>query len=93
MTDDAFDESLRQANARVGSTLKGKWTLDYLLGVGGMASVYAATHRNQKRVAIKMLHPELSFNAVVRQRFLREGYVASTVQHPGAVSVFDDEVR
>ncbi|HVY29901.1 MAG TPA: protein kinase [Polyangiaceae bacterium] len=92
MSDDAFDEVVRQAQTRVGRVLKDKWTLDQLLGVGGMASVYAATHRNQKRLAIKMLHPELSFNPAVRQRFLREGYVANSVQHSGAVSVFDDDV-
>ncbi len=92
MSEDAFDEMVQQAETRVGRTLKDKWTLDQLLGVGGMASVYAATHRNQKRVAIKMLHPELSFNKAVRQRFLREGYVANSVQHAGAVSVFDDDV-
>jgi serine/threonine-protein kinase len=92
MSDEAFDEMVRQAQARVGRVLKDKWTLDQLLGVGGMASVFAATHRNQKRVAIKMLHPELSFNAAVRQRFLREGYVANSVQHSGAVSVYDDDV-
>src|SRR5882724_3229572 len=92
MSDDAFDEVLHQAEARLGRTLKAKWTLERLLGIGGMASVYAATHRNQKRVAVKVLHPELSFNAAVRQRFLREGYVANTVQHAGAVSVDDDDL-
>jgi serine/threonine-protein kinase len=92
MSDEAFDEVVQQAQARVGETLKEKWTLDGLLGVGGMASVYAATHRNQKRVAIKMLHPELSHNAAIRQRFLREGYIGNSVQHSGAVSVFDDDV-
>jgi len=92
MSTDAFDEVQRQAVTRIGSTLKGKWRLDQLLGVGGMAAVYAATHRNQKRVAVKVLHPELSFNAAVRQRFLREGYVANTVQHAGAVSVDDDDL-
>ncbi len=92
MSDDAFNEVLRHAETRIGSTLKGKWRLDQLLGVGGMAAVYAATHRNNKRVAIKVLHPELSFNAAVRQRFQREGYVANMVQHPGAVSVDDDDL-
>ena len=92
MTDDLENEVQRQAESRVGRTLKDKWTLDQLVGVGGMACVYAATHRNQKRVAIKMLHPELSLNAAIRKRFLREGYVANTVQHPGAVSVDDDDV-
>jgi hypothetical protein len=31
-----------------------------------MASIYAAIHRNNKRVAVKMLHPELSMNAAIR---------------------------
>ncbi len=57
-----------------------------------MAVVYAATHRNAKRFAIKMLHPELSLNEDVRKRFLREGYVANTVDHPAAVVVVDDDI-
>ena len=57
-----------------------------------MASVYAATHRNKKRVAVKMLHPELSSHEGLRKRFMREGYVANTVEHPGAVAVLDDDV-
>jgi serine/threonine-protein kinase len=92
MTDDALDDFVLRLEARVGLTLKGKWRLDRLLGVGGMASVYAATHRNNKRVAVKMLHPELSMNTAIRQRFQREGYVANSVGHPGAVSVDDDDV-
>lgn len=81
-----------RAQARVGTTLKGKWRLDRVIGVGGMATVYAATHRNQNRVAIKILHPEVALDAEVTQRFLREGYVANTVQHPGTVRVLDDDV-
>jgi serine/threonine-protein kinase len=72
--------------------LHGKWRLDALLGVGGMACVYASTHRNKKRGAVKLLHAELAANLDVRNRFLREGYVANTVDHPGAVSVLDDDV-
>jgi serine/threonine protein kinase len=81
-----------RARARVGQTLNGKYRLDRLLGIGGMATVYAATHRNKKRVAVKMLHPELSVHAGLRTRFMREGYVANTVEHPGAVAVLDDDV-
>ena len=40
-----------RAEARIGSVIKDKWRLDRLLGVGGMACVYAATHRNKKRAA------------------------------------------
>ncbi len=57
-----------------------------------MAVVYAATHRNRKRFAVKMLHPELSTRAEIRSRFVREGYVANSVEHPGVVSVLDDDV-
>ncbi len=83
---------VERAQRRVGTTLCGKWQLDCVLGVGGMASVYAATHRNRNRVAIKVLHPELSVDESIRERFLREGYVANTIEHPGAVRVLDDEV-
>ena len=78
---------------RIGSTfLKGKYRLDALLGVGGMAAVYAATHRNGDRVALKVLHTELSIDDDIRRRFLREGYVANRVEHRGAVRVIDDDV-
>jgi serine/threonine-protein kinase len=77
---------------RVGRTIREKYTLDRVLGVGGMAVVYAATHRNRKRFAVKMLHPELSQHKDVSSRFLREGYVANTVDHPGAVAVVDDDI-
>ena len=81
-----------RAPSRVGQVLRGKWRLDELLAVGGMASVYAATHRNGKRGAVKLLHYELSLNEESRTRFLREGYVANKVDHEGAVSVLDDDI-
>ncbi len=81
-----------RAQRRVGTVLRGKYRLDRVLGVGGMAIVYVATHRNQKQFAVKMLHPELSVLRDVAARFLREGYVANSVKHPGAVAVLDDDV-
>jgi serine/threonine protein kinase len=85
------DPLLLRARSRVGTVLREKWRLDALLGVGGMAAVYAATHRNGSRVAVKILHPELSLNAQVKTRFLREGYVSNSVGHEGAVRVSDDD--
>lgn len=82
---------VERCQARVGTTLRGKWTLDTLIDVGGMAAVYAATHRNGNRVAIKMLHPEALLVAGVRQRLLKEGYVANQIGHRGAVRVLDDD--
>jgi serine/threonine-protein kinase len=87
-----LDPLVMRARTRVGTVLHRKWRLDVLLGVGGMAAVYAATHRNGSRAAVKVLHPELSLNAQVRTRFLREGYVANSVAHEGAVKVIDDDL-
>ncbi len=80
-----------QAKARVGSVLNEKWTLDALLGWGGSAAVYAATHRNGNRAAIKLLHPELAVHYEIVKRFLREAYVANRVGHPGTVGIVDDD--
>ena len=77
--------------ARVGTTLKGKWRLDAILGSGGTATVYAATHRNGNRVAVKVLHPYFSKMPVERERFTREGYFANKVEHPDVVRVLDED--
>ena len=77
---------------RVGTVVNGKWTIDARLGSGGMATVYAATHRNGHRAALKMLHGVLSRDVDTRGRFLREGYVANAVGHPCVVRVEDDGV-
>jgi serine/threonine protein kinase len=86
------EDAERQAQERVGCVLDDKWTLERLLGIGGMAAVYAATHRNGARAAVKVLHADLSRLKEVRERFLREGYAANRVEHPGAVKVLDDDV-
>ena len=82
---------LEKARQFVGQWVRNKWHIDKLLGVGGMASVYAATHRNGRRGAIKLLLPEISRNAEIRERFLREGYVANRIGHPGVVGILDDD--
>jgi len=91
MTEQTVDlESL--VHQRVGTVIVGKYTLDRVIGIGGMAAVYAATHRNQAEFAVKMLHPDVSSRDDIRSRFLREGYIANSVKHPGAVRVVDDDV-
>jgi serine/threonine-protein kinase len=86
------DDLAARARSRVGHVLCGKYRIESVLGVGGMATVYAATHRNGHRVAIKVLHAELSVNTSIRTRFRREGHAANGVKHPGAVVVIDDDV-
>jgi serine/threonine-protein kinase len=86
------DPQILGARTRLGMILQEKWRLEAVLGVGGMAAVYAATHRNGKRVAVKMLHADLAHDEELKKRFLQEGYAANTIQHDGAVSVLDDDV-
>jgi serine/threonine protein kinase len=75
-------ERSAQAQARVGSILAGKWTIERLIGLGGMAAVFEARHHNQRRVAVKLLEPG---TGVERTRLQREGYAANRVGHPGVV--------
>jgi serine/threonine protein kinase len=81
-----------RARSRVGTVLAGKYRLDRVLGVGGMAVVYKATHRNDAEFAVKVLHPELAVREEVSSRFLREGKAANSVKHSGVVCVVDDDV-
>jgi serine/threonine-protein kinase len=77
---------------RVGAMVKDKYRVDAWIGIGGMATIYAATHRNGRRVALKILHPELTERDDLRQRFRRECQAANAVNHPGAVAIIDDDI-
>ena len=78
--------------ARIGSVIKGKWTVEGLLGVGGMAAVYAASHRNGQRAALKILHSDFAREKTICERFLREAYVSNKVNHSATVQVLDDDM-
>jgi serine/threonine-protein kinase len=80
-----------RSRRRVGTTIGGKYKLEEVIGVGGMATVYLGVHRNGNRVAIKMLHAELALEEGLAERFVREGYVGNAIGHPGTVRVIDDD--
>ena len=84
-------EARKKASERLGQWIRRKYCLESLLGVGGMATVYAARHRNGSRAALKILHAEFAREEGVKTRFLREGYVANKVNHPGVVRIQDDD--
>lgn len=75
----------------VGATLNGTYVVERLLGEGGMGQVFLARHTRiaQKRVAIKVLHPELAGSDQVLARFQREAESAAAISHPNVVSVLD----
>jgi eukaryotic-like serine/threonine-protein kinase len=84
------EADLHDASLMVGRTLRDRWHLDALIDVGGMAAVYAATHRDGTRGAVKMLHVETSHSEDLVRRFRREGQIANKIGHPGALRVIDD---
>jgi serine/threonine-protein kinase len=71
------------------SALSDRYTLERELGRGGMATVYLARDlRHRRRVALKVLHPELAY-ALGADRFLREIEVAANLSHPHLLPLFD----
>jgi serine/threonine protein kinase len=76
-----------EAQARVGSTVDGRWRLDRLIAVGGMAAVYEATHDSGRRTAFKILHREHVDNLDVRRRFFEEYDLATMIDHPDRLRV------
>jgi serine/threonine-protein kinase len=71
-------------------TCLGKYQVVRLIGEGGMGAVYEAVHLGiGKKVAIKIMSPELAANPDARARFLREAQLTSRVRHPHAVDVTD----
>ncbi len=75
--------------ARLNQALTGRYTLEREIGEGGMATVYLAHDvRHNRRVALKVLRPELA--AVVgSERFLAEIETTANLQHPHILPLFD----
>ncbi len=77
----------------IGETL-GSYRIVGRLGAGGMGEVYQAEHtRIDRRVAIKVLLPELSHNQEVVDRFFAEARSTASIRHPGIVQVMDCDVH
>jgi serine/threonine-protein kinase len=77
----------------VGETFGG-YTIESPLGRGGMGNVYLATHeRLARKVALKVIAPELTGDDEFRARFLRESQLAASLDHPNVIPIYDaDEV-
>ncbi|MFD6157881.1 serine/threonine-protein kinase [Nocardia sp. NPDC060256] len=66
------------------------FTIEKLLGQGGMGSVYLARHpRLPRQTALKLLNRELFTDTEVRARFEREADLAAQLDHPNIVAVYD----
>ncbi len=77
------------ATIRLNTALEGRYVIERELGEGGMATVYLADDlKHQRKVALKVLKPELA--AVVgAERFLAEIKTTANLQHPHILPLFD----
>lgn len=74
---------------RLSEALGGLYTIEGEIGRGGMGVVYRARDEKLKRrVAIKVLPPELAFQADIRARFAREAETSARLSHPHIVPIF-----
>jgi serine/threonine-protein kinase len=70
--------------------LAGEYELKTVLAAGGHGTVYAAEHRILgRRAAVKVLHPHLTDQGEMLQRFVREARVVNQIRHPHIVDVYD----
>jgi eukaryotic-like serine/threonine-protein kinase len=84
-----FEDRMTESAARVASSLADHYHIERELGAGGMATVYLAEDlKHHRKVAIKVLHAELS--AILGpERFLKEIELTANLQHPHILPLFD----
>ena len=71
-------------------TALGPYTITAELGHGGMGDVYTAHDpRLDRQVAIKILPPDLTRDAIAKQRFLQEAKAASALDHPNICTIHE----
>ncbi len=74
---------------RLSDALGSAFTIEGEIGRGGMGVVYRARDEKLKRrVAIKVLPPELAFQQEIRARFTREAETAARLSHPHIVPIY-----
>ena len=79
----------------VGTTLDGRYYIDELIGIGGMAVVFGAidTYINNNRVAIKMLKVDVATDEIMVKRFKNESKAESMLKHRNIVAIHDVSVK
>jgi class 3 adenylate cyclase len=68
----------------------GRYRIESLVGRGGMGAVYLAIDSQlERRVALKVLSPDLTDDARFRDRFITESRIAASLDHPNIVPVYE----
>ena len=83
-----MNEADKALAARLAQALGSAYTLEGEIGRGGMGVVFnARDERLKRRVAVKVLPPELAFREEIRLRFVREAETAARLSHPHIVPI------
>jgi serine/threonine-protein kinase len=78
------------AASLVGRVLSERYRIESVLGEGGMGAVYLAQHvLMRKRLAVKVLHPEMTRMPEMVARFEREAMAAAHIEHPNVAAATD----
>ncbi len=85
------DETTKgMASSLIGTVLSGRYRLEAKLGSGGMSTVYLARDETlERRVAVKVMHREMSDQPDQIERFRREARAVAQLSHPNVVAVID----
>jgi eukaryotic-like serine/threonine-protein kinase len=88
--DPGASASMSMEASLVGEVLDGRYRIINKLGEGGMGEVYAAEHVHiEKRVAVKLLRPEIVTNKEAVSRFKQEARSASSIGHKNIIGIED----
>jgi len=86
----AADKAQDRARAFIGTVISGRYRIVDLIATGGMGAVYLGEHvLMHKRVAVKILHPEVDDQPEIVARFEREALVGAHVRHPNIAHATD----
>ena len=77
------------ADQYIGTTLAG-YRIEQVVGRGGMGVVYRAEHLSLgRKIALKVLAPDLAVNESFRRRFVQESRMAASIEHPNIIPIYE----
>jgi eukaryotic-like serine/threonine-protein kinase len=86
----ATPKPIKPEDPYIGSVLNGRFTIEAKLGEGGFGAVYKGVQNaTGRRVAIKLLHPEMTRDQNVVARFRREGQVLCALRDAHTITTYD----